>query len=140
RGRGAVNIHPLRPIEVPVLTETKRLLVRGEYAKAVLFAYPTVLNDVERAFGVSFSVHWTHEEILRRGLPAGTGRLPEFLLGLYRLYEPVRYGRSVIAQGDRLVALLQSVYAHRPMWELYRQYLVTATNGEPLPLTIPGEG
>ena len=124
-----MSVHPLRPIEVPVLTETKRLLVRGDYRKAVLFAYPTVLNDVERAYGVAFSPNWTHEEILERGLPQGTERLPEFLRGLYRLYEPVRYGRDVRAHDDRLVSLLQSIYAHRPMWELYKQFLVRAESG-----------
>ena len=123
-----MNVHPLRPIEVPVLTEAKRLLVRGEYAKAVLFSYPTVLNDVERAYGSAFSPNWTHEEILGRGLPGGMERLPEFLAGLYRLYAPVRYGRTAAEDGDRLVALLQSVYAHRPMWELYKQFLFTAAN------------
>jgi hypothetical protein len=139
RRKAQVVVNPMKPIEVPVLTETKRLLARREYEKAVLYAYPAVLLDVERAYGVQFSPNWTHEEVLVHGMRPGMERLPEFLLVLYRLYEPVRYGRNVPAQGDSLVGALQSIYSHRPMWELYKELLLSGNpSASPDPTAISG--
>jgi len=45
-------VEKIRPVEVPVLTETKRRLGRGEVAQALRYAYPQVVADLERAYGM----------------------------------------------------------------------------------------
>lgn len=112
----------LRPIELPILTETKRRIYGGDVAGALRYAYPLVLEDLQRAYGVEFPPEWTHEEILRTGLPPGAGPIGDFLPRLYRLYGRARYGRGApIPERDGLEAieLLRSIYAFAPMWRLY---------------------
>jgi hypothetical protein len=108
-----------RPVEVPVLTETKRRWGRGERATAIRFAYEASLLDVQRAFGLEFPPSWTHQDILERGVTPEMGSVPEFLLRLLALYEPVRYGEEVSLGAESPVSLLESIYAHPKMWGLY---------------------
>ncbi|HEV2448945.1 MAG TPA: DUF4129 domain-containing protein [Thermoplasmata archaeon] len=113
-------VERIRAVEVPVLTETKRRLGRGETGAAVRYAYPQVVADLERAYGRPFAVGWTHEEILRVGFQPEMEPLREFFEALWRLYEPFRYGdRAPPPDGRQVLELLQSLYAAPPMWRLY---------------------
>jgi hypothetical protein len=115
-------VERLRPVELPILTETKRRIFGGDVAGALRYAYPLVLEDLQKAYGVQFPIAWTHEEILRRGLPPGAGPIGEFLPRLYRLYGPARYGEAVDipeSAGVETIELLRSIYAFAPMWRLY---------------------
>lgn len=123
--RRAVLLETVRPLEVPVVTETKRRYGRGERAEAIRYAYVAVLHDLERAFGVEFPPHWTHAEILRDGLRPEMAPIPDFLGRLLELYEPVRYGAPDRELGDP-TELLVSIYSHRKMWGLYAEMLVHA--------------
>jgi hypothetical protein len=121
RRRRNLVAHSIIPVEVPVLTETKRLWVAGRKAKAIRYAYPAALADLQRAYGVTFQPTWTHEEIQVLGMGPAMGDLPEFFLFLYRLYEPVRYGEPERLPDGDPVELLQSIYGHPEMWQLYAQ-------------------
>jgi hypothetical protein len=113
-------VEKIRPVEVPVLTETKRRLGRGEVAEALRYAYPQVVADLERAYGRPFAVGWTHEEILRYGFSPEMEPLRDFFEALWRLYEPFRYGaRAPPPDGREVLELLRSLYAAAPMWRLY---------------------
>jgi hypothetical protein len=115
----AVVLETRRPVEVPVITETKRLWVNGERPAAVRYAYEAALADVERAFDVRFPADWTHEDILERGTSPEMGSVPDFLVQLLRLYEPIRYGANGADANRSPEPLLQSIYAHPKMWGLY---------------------
>lgn len=117
-----VYVERLRTVELPLIAETKRRLVRGDVPGALRYAYPIVLEDVQKAYGVAFPAEWTHEEILRRGIPPGAGPVGEFLARLYRLYAPARYsdGRPLTPEdGTEAIELLRGIYAVAPMWRLY---------------------
>jgi hypothetical protein len=110
------------PLEPPLLIETKRRIYRGDVAGALRYAYPLVLEDVQRAYGVSFPPEWTHEEILRTGIPPGAGPIAEFLPRLYKLYAPARYsdgGPLPPGAGTETIEILWSLYSVAPMWRLY---------------------
>jgi hypothetical protein len=115
----AIVLETRRPVEVPIITETKRRWENGERASAVRYAYESCLADVERAFGTHFPPDWTHEDILERGTSPEMGSVPDFLHQLLRLYEPVRYGAAGAEPARSPEPLLQSIYAHPRMWGLY---------------------
>ncbi len=121
--RRAVLLETIRPLEVPVVTETKRRDGLGDRAGAVRFAYLSVLADLERAFDVAFPPHWTHEEILARGMSPEMDPIPDFLRRLLALYEPVRYGAPSAGLGDP-TPLVVSIYSHRRMWGLYAEQIL----------------
>lgn len=113
-------VERIRAVEVPVLTETKRRLGRGEVGAALRYAYPQVVADLQRAYRHPFAVGWTHEEILRFGFHPEMEPLREFFEALWRLYEPFRYGdRAPPPDGRQVLELLLSLYAAEPMWRLY---------------------
>lgn len=116
--RRPVILETIRPLEVPVITEAKRRDGLGDRAGAIRYAYAAVLGDLERAFGLRFPPHWTHEEIVEKGMRPEMAPIPDFLRRLLALYEPVRYGDSPRDLGDP-VELLVSIYSHRAMWGLY---------------------
>jgi hypothetical protein len=110
----------IRPVEVPVLTEAKRRLGRDDVAGALLYAYPKVVEDLGRAYGVEFPEGYSHEEILTKGFNEAMAPMAEFFDRLYRLYAPVRFGRRPPpGTGDAVLELLQSLYGAEPMWRLY---------------------
>lgn len=115
----AIVLETRRPVEVPVITETKRRWVVGDRTGAICYAYEAALVDVQRAFGIEFPPDWTHEDILERGTSAAMGSVPDFLVQLLRLYEPVRYGHAAAEPSRSPEPLLQSIYAHPRMWGLY---------------------
>jgi hypothetical protein len=115
-----VVVDRIRAVEVPVLTETKRRIVRGDVGGALLYAYPKVVEDLGRAYGTTFPEGFAHEEIVARAFTAEMAPLREFFDQLYRWYAPVRFGRNPSAEaGEAVVGLLQSLYAAEPMWRLY---------------------
>ena len=130
--RGPLIAHSIIPVEVPVLTETKRLWASGKRTESVRFAYLNSLQDLQRAFGVRFPPNWTHEEIQVHGMTPAMGGLPEFFLHLYHLYEPVRYGGSKTPEGNP-ADLLQSIYGYPEMWQLYAQGMIARPAREALP-------
>jgi hypothetical protein len=115
----AIVLETRRPVEVPVITEAKRRWVTGDRTGAIRYAYESSLADVERAFSTTFPPDWTHEDILERGTSSEMGSVPDFLVQLLRLYEPVRYGRVEKEPSRSPEPLLQSIYAHPRMWGLY---------------------
>ncbi|MCI4331532.1 MAG: hypothetical protein L3K19_06765 [Thermoplasmata archaeon] len=137
-------VDQVRTLEVPVVTEVRRLLMRGDYDGAVLYAYPRALEDLERAYGVAFDPDWTHAEILVRGMQPEMGNLPEMFVRLHRLYEPVRYGRGGRRSAQDLQGLMMSIYSQRPMWRLYTELLMRVPEGaaevDPVPPAARAEG
>ncbi len=110
----------IRGVEVPVLTEAKRRLLRRDAAGALREAYPRLLEDLQRAYGVEFPPGYAHEEILALGFTEPMRPLAEFFDRFYRLYAPVRYGgRTADGAGDEVLELLRSLYSPEPMWRLY---------------------
>lgn len=145
---GPPYLERFRSVELPILTETKRRIYRGDVAGALRYAYPLVLEDLQKAYGLSFPPEWTHEEILRLGLPRGAGPVEEFLPRLYRLYAPARYGlarTSPAVDGAEAVELLRSIYSVAPMWRLYAWHRPGALGRlfpprHPSPPAVPGPG
>ncbi|MCI4319379.1 MAG: hypothetical protein L3J87_00550 [Thermoplasmata archaeon] len=114
-----VILETMRPVEVPVLTETKRRWLAGDRNGAILYAYEAVLDDLQRAYGVRYPPDWTHDDILAHGVTPEMEPLVPFLKGLHDLYLPIRYGGAVPESGPSPDRLVQSVYAQRAMWGLY---------------------
>ncbi len=136
----AVVLETRRPVEVPVITEAKRRWIQGDRTGAICFAYESSLADVQRAFGTRFPEDWTHEDILERGTSAEMGSVPDFLVQMLRLYEPVRYGHPDAEPTESPEPLLQSIYGHPKMWGLYLATVPAtpaASSAVPSPLPAP---
>lgn len=118
-----VVLETMRSVEVPPITETKRLWTNGDRAGAVEYAWGAALYDVQRAFDVRFPSSWTNEEILVLGTTEAMVPIPDFLHSLLRQYEPIRYGGRFPAELPSPEGLLRSIYAHRKMWLLYVEAL-----------------
>lgn len=78
----------------PTVVEVEKRLSRSDYGGAVSVAFPLVMNDVQRAYALSYPRHWTARDVLAHALRPDMGALPDLLFQLYRLYEPVRFGRE----------------------------------------------
>ncbi|MCI4328382.1 MAG: hypothetical protein L3J86_02245 [Thermoplasmata archaeon] len=116
----AVVVDRIRPVEVPTLTEVKRRLGRNDVAGALLYAYPKIVEDLGRAYGVDFPEGFSHEEILAKRFNAEMAPMAEFFDRLYRLYAPVRFGRHPTPHAaDIVLELVQSLYSPEPMLRLY---------------------
>jgi hypothetical protein len=144
-----VMLDRIRPVEVPILTEVKRRLGRNDVAGALLLAYPKVVEDLGRAYGVEFPEGYSHEEILEKRFNAEMRPMAEFFDRLYRLYAPVRFGkRPNPGSGDLVLELMQSLYSAQPMWHLYVTTLPsgapgngsTAAEAAPPPTDAPKDG
>ncbi|MGI0055337.1 MAG: hypothetical protein ACREB9_05275 [Thermoplasmata archaeon] len=117
---GPVLLEQIVPLEVPVLTEVKRLLTRGERARAIRYGYLKAIEDCAYAFRVRFPTDATHVEFLATAMGPGTplwGQR-EIYERAYRMYETVRYG-GFVTESDDFVAALTSIYAPPPMFCLY---------------------
>ena len=116
-------VERVEPIEIPIISETQRRLARDEYDAALGGAYRQVVDDLQRAYGLTFPPGWTQYEILDKGLAdPKLGHLPEFIRRLTDLYVPMRFGPPPWTRDpDQLEALLRSIYARRPLWALYLQ-------------------
>jgi hypothetical protein len=127
-----VFVDRIRAVEVPVLTEAKRRLVRGDVPGALRFAYPKVLEDLGRAFGTPIPEGFSHEEIVDRGFTPEMAPLVDFFDRLYALYAPARFGTGPPPDsGDEVLELLQSLYSAEPMWRLYVTPSLDAASGPP---------
>jgi hypothetical protein len=115
-----VVVDRIRAVEVPVVTEAKRYVVRGEVGAALRYAYPKVVEDLSRAYGTELPEGYSHEELLARSFTPEMAPLVDFFHRLYVLYAPARFGDGAPAEsGDEALGLLQSLYAAEPMWRLY---------------------
>jgi hypothetical protein len=139
-------VEQITAVEIPVITEVNRRLAKGDYGGAIRFAYPKAAEDLARAFQVSFPLGMTHEEFLRAAALPKMGHLPEFFQRFYDLYAPLRYGPpGAREEPATLVSLLKSIYAPRPMWQLYLQpkdleahrSRTAATRADPAPEPAP---
>lgn len=83
---------PSPPPGPRVIEEVERHLSRGDFGGAVRAALPLIMIDVQKAYSLSFSPHWTARDVLAHGLRPDMGRLPDLLFQLYSMYEPIRYG------------------------------------------------
>ncbi|MCI4351555.1 MAG: hypothetical protein L3K15_08615 [Thermoplasmata archaeon] len=132
----------VRPLEVPVVTETKRLMGRGESGRAVRFAYPAALTDAARAFGWQLSGAATNRETLAVFTDQAPPHFVTHLARLYALYEPARYGRESPPLVEDPVQILLSLYSFAPMWMLYAQTgarpaTTPSSGGKSLPAAPP---
>jgi hypothetical protein len=117
---GVVVVDRIRAVEVPVLTEAKRYVVRGDAGAALRYAYPKVVEDLGRAFGTALPEGYSHEELLERSFTPEMAPLVDFFQRLYTLYAPARFGEGAPPEaGDEALELLQSLYSAEPMWRLY---------------------
>jgi hypothetical protein len=115
-------VEQIEAVEIPVITEVKRRFAKGDYAAALLEAYPKAANDLSRGFKIPFPAGMTHEEFLRTKTTPEMGHLPEFFHRFYALYAPLRYGPpGKFETPKELPGILESIYAHRAMWRLYLQ-------------------
>jgi hypothetical protein len=132
----------IRPVEVPVLTELKRRLARDDVTSALEFAYPKVVEDLQRAYRTEFPPGFSHQDIVERGFTPAMRPYQVFFDRLYALYAPIRYGgRAPPGSGDEVLELLQSLYSPEPMWALYvwnREKLPDRAPGDPLPGDLSG--
>lgn len=124
-----VYVQGVAPVEVPVITETRRRIGRGDYTGAIRYAFPSALRDAERAYGLHFPPELTNGEILAGGFPAERAEVAELFGQLYRLYEPARYGDARTTDPETFLGLLKSIYADRPMWSLYIELVAGPSPG-----------
>jgi hypothetical protein len=106
----AASKAPLEVAPPPVLAKIEGLLRQGRNEEAIRAAFQSAEDDVRRAFGLKLPKQWTHREFLEKYLRADMGNLVNLLPQLYRVYEPVRYGRSTTPSADGLMELLRSIY------------------------------
>lgn len=117
---GSPPVGPVvRPLEVPVVTETKRLMGRGEPGRAVRYAYPAAFSDAARAFHWEVGGSATHRELLAGLAEKAPAHFVTHLARLYALYEPARYGREAPPLSEDPVQLLLSLYSFPDLWMLY---------------------
>ena len=97
---------------------------RGEYAKAVLHAYRTAFDITVQAYGLTVPPSCSDQQFLKGFLRPDMGRLSELLPELYRLYEPVKFGKLADGDRDSLLRLLEKLYtetvlarAHDPLYQ-----------------------
>ncbi len=121
-----IYVRSVEPVEVPVLTESRRRIGRGDFAGAIRYAFPMALRDAERAYGLRFPPELTNGEILTGGFPSDRASVAELFGQLYRIYEPTRYGARPPSDPEAFMDLLRSIYADRPMWSLYVELVVTS--------------
>ena len=128
----------IRAIEVPVLTEVKRRIGRGDVSGALLYAYPKVLEDLPRAYGIEVAAGDVHEELMGRRVTPEMAPVAEFFDRLYTLYAPVRFGeRPANGSSKDLVEVLKSLYAAEPMWRLYLTALPNSAPSGSGPVPAP---
>ena len=105
---------PLLPIppppEAPVISEVRRRLDEGDEAGAALVGFETAFRDFLTAFGFVPPPFWTYSDIFRLGVRTDMGYAPVLLARLYRLYEPVRYGRVRNVAAAELLDTLRQFY------------------------------
>src|SRR5215469_2071723 len=111
-------VERVEPVEIPVISEVARRLARDEFEGAVAVAYRQVIEDLQRAYGLTFPPGWTQYEVVEKGLAdPRLGHLPEFIRRLTDLYVPTRFSDPPRSRdGEQLGALLRSIYSRRPMW------------------------
>ncbi len=133
---GPIVVERMSPMEVPVLTEVKRYIARGENALAIRYGYTTAIQDVTRAYGLKFPRELTNIEFLQWAMGPGTPLASQFDLfeRAYRFYEPVRFGEGVPKSMDFL-STLTSIYASPPMFRLYAS--TAYPDGTPIPPPPP---
>ena len=121
-------------LSIPVLDNAQALLLKGEYGRAVSESYHRVVLDLQKAYGLSLPAQWTHREFLSDFLREDMGVVTTRVAGLYRLYEPVRYGTETDwARGD-LLDLLHQIYEEPSMRNLY-----VGRPGSPARTKLPGD-
>ncbi len=129
-----VVVQTIRSVEIPTITMLKNQLATGDTPTALSLAFRAVVRDMERAFGLSIPAGWTDREIVTRWGAVGTmtlsvtgsyvpGELRDVVRRFYAVYEPVRFGPPGTPLRGDPVAILQSIYAYRPMWGLYLGHL-----------------
>jgi hypothetical protein len=107
---------------VPAVVAVDKRLAAGDVAGAVRAAFPLVMMDVQRAYGVTFPPHWTSRDVLAHGLRPDMGRLPDLLLQLHALYEPVRFGTERDWVAGDVRGLVVRIYTETSLRALAQQY------------------
>jgi len=98
------------PAEIPVISEVRRMLETGESARAILVGFETAIRDFEATFGFEPPLNWTYSDIFRFGVRPDMGYAPVLLARLYRVYEPVRYGKTRNVPAGDVVETLRQLY------------------------------
>ncbi len=104
------DLMPPPPPELPVVSEVRQRLKSGDSAGAILLGFETAMRDFQTAFGFSPPPFWTYSDIFRLGVRTDMGYAPVLLARLYRLYEPVRYGRVRSVPSTELLDTLRQFY------------------------------
>ncbi len=115
-----VVVERMSLVEVPVLTETKKRVARGETGAAVVFGFTQAIADVSRAYGIAFPPELTPLEFIRWAMGPQTplAQQREIYERAYAIYEPVRYWGAA-GNGPEFIEALTSIYAAPEMARLY---------------------
>jgi hypothetical protein len=106
----------------PVVTEVRRLVGNRQYEAATLIAYGRILDDLQRAYSVTFAPGWTLPEILRFGFDERMRELAGPVSRLYEMYRPLRFGAPPRdADTEPLVEIVETIYGKYPMYRLYHR-------------------
>lgn len=112
----------VRPGALPsggeLVAEVDRRMGIGDYAGAVGTAFLGVVADLERAYGLRIPPSWTDRDVVVHGLRTDMGQLPDLVLRLYELYEPVRYGPPRDWPHGDPAALLREIYGQTSLRSL----------------------
>ncbi|MEM0129185.1 MAG: DUF4129 domain-containing protein [Thermoplasmata archaeon] len=122
RGRSAepVVVERVSMIEVPVLTEVKQRIARGQPAEAVVYGFSRAVEDFSRARQLPIRPEWTYREYLATAMPAPGPEAArrELFERAYALYEPARFG-DVPPDPAEFLSVLTSIYADPEIARLY---------------------
>jgi len=113
------------------------VLDREGYAAAVRLAYHTAYDSTVRSYGLIVPPFVTGRQFQREFLRPDMGLLTELLPELYRLYEPVRFGKHEDGDRDSLRALLEKLYSQTPLAVAHNP-LYQSSSGQPLQRPAPG--
>ncbi|HTT73613.1 MAG TPA: hypothetical protein VMG99_05635 [Thermoplasmata archaeon] len=94
----------------PAVRTVEEAVRRGDARGAVLEVFPTVMREVEAAFGSPFPRSHTARQVLAQDLRTDAGGLVPLLFRLYEIYEPVRFGPPEAVPPGDVVATVRRIY------------------------------
>jgi hypothetical protein len=106
-----ISVFNAPPDASPTFRKLRDMLARGDYAETVRLAYRSAIEDTVRAYGLAVPTSITGPQFLKEFLRQDMGPLLELLPQLYRLYEPVRFGKHVNGDPKELLTLLEKLYS-----------------------------
>lgn len=126
---GSVPAGELKPEYSPTFRAERDLLEKGEYVKAVLHAYRAAFEGTVHAYGLAVPPSCSDRQFLREFLRPDMGRLSELLPELYRIYEPVKFGRLSDGDPAALRGLLEQLYSETVLARIHDPQFQAGANG-----------